>query len=291
MKKNLIKIFFLVLLFVFSCGIFSRVKAENEKPAECVSLSDYYGRAPTDAKETDGNGNETGAYKTLWSFTTKKEAFNGYVPYFRVFIPPGTVFIDLHIRETGKQKAVAHYNSLPTGSPTDAPPAGHAYSSYFFTLDELKDHDCWALKDPRDSLNIARDAFSPPLEGNNAGWLYVKVGGGAYSQIYDNNFSVRVDIKIYNDWFDKYIKDEAGWDKYIESVETYIDPTLASPSPSPTFLLGDLNQDRKVDIFDYNLFLPEFGKTAAGNIADLDRNGKVDIFDYNVFLGNFGKTS
>ena len=33
------------------------------------------------------------------------------------------------------------------------------------------------------------------------------------------------------------------------------------------------------------------GSTNCGNIADIDGNCKVDIFDYNLLVGNFGKTS
>ncbi|MBI3576857.1 hypothetical protein HY086_02325 [Candidatus Gottesmanbacteria bacterium] len=54
--------------------------------------------------------------------------------------------------------------------------------------------------------------------------------------------------------------------------------------------LADLNADGKVDIFDYNILVGNFGKTGAAGFtpADIDNNGKVDIFDYNILVGNFG---
>ena len=52
---------------------------------------------------------------------------------------------------------------------------------------------------------------------------------------------------------------------------------------------ADLNQDGKVDIFDYNLLVANFGKTGTNLVGDIDNNGKVDIFDYNILVGNFGK--
>lgn len=65
-----------------------------------------------------------------------------------------------------------------------------------------------------------------------------------------------------------------------------------SPSPSPSSpppaLPGDINNDSRVDIFDYNLLVADFGKTTP-TPADIDRNGRVDIFDYNILVGNFGK--
>lgn len=54
---------------------------------------------------------------------------------------------------------------------------------------------------------------------------------------------------------------------------------------------GDLNLDGKVDIYDYNIFLTNFGNTTCGNVADIDGNCKVDIFDYNTLITNFGRTS
>jgi hypothetical protein len=67
-------------------------------------------------------------------------------------------------------------------------------------------------------------------------------------------------------------------------------PTITS-NPTPMQLPGDIDGNGKVDILDYNLFVPNFGKTGSpGWIrSDIDKNGKVDIFDYNVIVENFGK--
>lgn len=64
-----------------------------------------------------------------------------------------------------------------------------------------------------------------------------------------------------------------------------------TPTPTPTTKPGDLNGDGKVDIFDYNLLVANFGKTGSPGFipADIDKNGKVNIFDYNILVGNFGK--
>lgn len=67
------------------------------------------------------------------------------------------------------------------------------------------------------------------------------------------------------------------------------------PLPPPTPLPGDIypvgHPDGKVNIYDYNLLVTDFGKTGANGFspADIDVNGKVDIFDYNILVGNFGK--
>jgi hypothetical protein len=62
-----------------------------------------------------------------------------------------------------------------------------------------------------------------------------------------------------------------------------------SPSPLPSPIKpGDVDGNNKVDIFDYNILLTNFGKTGVGIQGDIDGNSKVDIFDYNILLTNFG---
>jgi hypothetical protein len=53
---------------------------------------------------------------------------------------------------------------------------------------------------------------------------------------------------------------------------------------------GDLNSDGVVNIFDYNIFLQNFGNQTCGNVADLNDDCSVNIFDYNILLENFGRT-
>lgn len=71
--------------------------------------------------------------------------------------------------------------------------------------------------------------------------------------------------------------------------------TQIIPTPAPTSTAstapnkpGDLDGNNKVDIFDYNILLTNFGKTGSGIQGDIDNSGKVDIFDYNLLLTNFG---
>jgi hypothetical protein len=69
----------------------------------------------------------------------------------------------------------------------------------------------------------------------------------------------------------------------------------SSCRPTPTVTgakkPGDFNGDGKVDIFDYNVVLANFGKTGPVGFspADLNADGKVDLFDYNMMLNYFGK--
>ena len=62
-----------------------------------------------------------------------------------------------------------------------------------------------------------------------------------------------------------------------------------TPTPPALSKTGDLDGNNKVDIFDYNILLTNFGKLGIGVQGDIDNSDKVDIFDYNQLLTNFGK--
>ncbi|MBP7774708.1 hypothetical protein KA078_02855 [Candidatus Woesebacteria bacterium] len=68
-------------------------------------------------------------------------------------------------------------------------------------------------------------------------------------------------------------------------------PIIAEIRSMVSLKQGDLDSDRDVDIFDYNLLLGKFGAsgTAGFHAADIIQNGAVDIFDYNKLIENFGK--
>lgn len=61
-----------------------------------------------------------------------------------------------------------------------------------------------------------------------------------------------------------------------------------NPSASPV-KPGDIDGNGKVDIFDFNILLTNFGQAKMGLAGDLDNNGQVDIFDFNTLLTNFGR--
>jgi len=208
------------------------LNSPNVKPTNYVSITKPYTRAPEDQKTFDDNGEWTGEYEKYYAFSNPIENF-GYIPQFRGFIPPGTMGIYLQIIDSSDVMLLGRHNKLPT-SVTPYRNNGTC------ALDKLIAEDCWATmaNEWADIMPAVVDAFPPPdrLNISRAGWLYAQIKGST-TEKYEMQFSVRVDIKIYNAWWDKYIKDEAGWNKYIENVETYIDPTTeiqTSPTPTPT---------------------------------------------------------
>lgn len=78
---------------------------------------------------------------------------------------------------------------------------------------------------------------------------------------------------------------------YAKSAISTTPTATLTPIPTPTYLPGDIDRNHKIDIFDYNLLVTDFGKTGTTGFspADLIPDGKVDIFDYNILVGDFGK--
>lgn len=206
MKRCLLLLILLHLFnFIFDTG---ELYAANPVPADCISLTQYYPRAP-----------ESESYHT---FTNPLNTYDGYKPFFRVFIPPGTLIEDLNILEFGDLKAVIHHKTPPTGLP-DFPPSNYVANNPYL-LSELETMDRWAFQKGGGLLPISRDSLTSALPISRAGWLYVKVGSGDTSFV-NTQFSAMVDSKVFNEWWDKYIKNEAGWNEYVQNVGEYIDPT------------------------------------------------------------------
>jgi hypothetical protein len=92
-----------------------------------------------------------------------------------------------------------------------------------------------------------------------------------------------------NGRFDLHYKLNAGDTVWIDDVMLCEGSCTTTPAPSVGGKIGDIDGNGKVDIFDYNQLLSNYGKPGSSLPGDFDRNGKVDIFDYNTLLTHFGK--
>jgi hypothetical protein len=61
----------------------------------------------------------------------------------------------------------------------------------------------------------------------------------------------------------------------------------SSSSPSPAKKIGDIDNNGRVDIFDFNLLVEDYRGTNMR--SDLNSDGKVDLFDFNLLIANFGR--
>lgn len=203
---------------------------------------------------------------------------------FKMFIPPNTKRANITIfnsqgntPNTIKFVAIARFDEPPTGDYSHIDP---------YNIDRFYRRSAEKIEDVtgKDYGVSNSDGITQVFDGGlgvdfKGGWLYVK-----FVELENRLHGVQslfiIDSQKYTTWYDN-----------MTTTGSWLsdgDPAQANPA---TFLPGDLNQDKNVDIFDYNLFLTEFGKVTSGNIADLDQNGKVDIYDYNLLLRNFGKSS
>ncbi len=66
-------------------------------------------------------------------------------------------------------------------------------------------------------------------------------------------------------------------------------PTPPPTPPPPTFKSADINQDGKVNIFDFSLLVAKFGQ-AGSNLGrtDINQDAKVNIFDFSILVAQFG---
>ncbi len=82
--------------------------------------------------------------------------------------------------------------------------------------------------------------------------------------------------------------------KYFLQECGAIDPQ-ATPNPSiiaqydiPN--VADILVNRRVDIFDFNQLVTEFGAKGAGIVSDINKDEIVNIFDFNILVQNFGRS-
>lgn len=146
----------------------------------------------------------------------------GYINCFRVFVPPGARIIALNIFEYGGQTAIVRHKIPPTTR--DIP------EDYFVAasrhLEQLIKEDQIISENHEGHLTIISEGIPLPyVTINQAGWLYAYITGGSSSNVYYNKYQLGVNVKEYNEWFDR-----EDWDKNVEGVVVFGGST---PTPTP----------------------------------------------------------
>ncbi|MDP3956248.1 MAG: S8 family serine peptidase [bacterium] len=90
------------------------------------------------------------------------------------------------------------------------------------------------------------------------------------------------------------------WTKHFTSFATYTQTSIPAPTPAPSgggggggtytpppvAIKGDINNDKKVDKYDFALIMANWGKTGF-NSADLNSDNKVDKYDFALLMSNW----
>lgn len=188
-------------------------------PTTYTSRTGHYGRADI----TSSSYYEDGSYVMMMHTYDPRENL------LRVFIPPGTMRVQGNVlsAQYPGHAGVFRYKVQPDASTFTGQ---HPYK-----LSEIIDVNMAIYAPPEGdgagTMPYIEDGFSPPMAISDSGWLYTGFDGYLFNGVsdnylsaYSNLFSITVDAEKYNAWYDTYIKDEAGWAKYVESVETYSVP-------------------------------------------------------------------
>jgi len=59
------------------------------------------------------------------------------------------------------------------------------------------------------------------------------------------------------------------------------------PNTQTTLATGDINNDGKINIFDFSVMMEQWGQTGSELSTDLNNDGKVDIFDFSILMANW----
>ncbi len=153
----------------------------------------------------------------------------------RFFLPPGALRLTVSrvtVEEDAYVNDVLRYNNLPTKIPSSSLSSGCGTTGVAacdsFTFDKIKQGQEF-------SGHSYPYGQGSAITKSNAGWLYyrgeeVKYGMGGI------DFDMYVNAKIYNDWLAHSGSNADGsinWEKDIESVITYVAPSITSPTPTP----------------------------------------------------------
>ncbi len=104
-----------------------------------------------------------------------------------------------------------------------------------------------------------------------------------YNKRYDLNLdgiNNRADVEI----IAKYFLQECG----AIDVQATPNPSVLAMYDIPN--VADIIVNRKVDIFDFNKLVTEFGQKGTGIASDINKDEIVNIFDFNILLTNFGRS-
>ena len=147
----------------------------------------------------------------------------------------------------------------------------HIHTGNFVTDEWQNSHvDMWVSREGQPSVqvfNYGPTALSAGTQGELFGkvWLLPYHTGKDSTQVHPTAYT----------WYDE----------LIISRNKIADP---GTTPPPTTLLGDLNNDRTVNGFDWTIMEGQWG--TANSQSDLNSDGIVNSIDFSLMNANWGRT-
>lgn len=171
----------------------------------------------------------------------------------------------------------------PTGSPTPTPTLIPGGTPFAFNL--ILQGVGTTAGENNDPKNPQRNLEVKLFDNNNVE-LSTKTGNIDFSNT-TGYFSGTVDMGLISSGaYTIKVKSDRYLRKLIPGIQNITSGTTYSV-PSATLVVGDINNDNKLDITDYNQFLGCYNKTPVTSTcesSDLNDDGAVDGIDYNYFI-------
>jgi len=133
----------------------------------------------------------------------------------------------------------------------------------------------------------------------NPSTQYQNLSSGLYLREYENGFALVNPTNSQHNWqTNRALKNAYNTTVYPANTAIPLPAHtgLVLLKEAPTNLPADLTEEddtpgNQVNKTDYNLLLSDFGKTGSPGFlpADINNDGRVDVFDYNILVGTFGK--
>lgn len=147
-------------------------------------------------------------------------------------------------------------------------------------LDEFVSGDAGAGPN---NVNANRTDYAMNTDDNKGGFILVNVSGSTATASFYKGGSSTVQHTV--------VMAKSGVTPNPTTTGSSTPTRTPTPTGAAATLLGDVDDNGVVDIYDYNLVVTDFNTTGSPGFvaADIDRNGIIDIYDYNTVVTDFGK--
>lgn len=189
------------------------------------------------------------------------------------------------------------YNDDGVFSSEDLRPMITNYAKIMISTNKGGTYDEWNTvtkidEDTFNRLDISKDGKFNMLDITYYAEVYICQKTGYKGSI---SFENRLDME---DYAESIIKTYTGQDFSFKTMMNYIDSGMPTTEPSKPILIGDVNNDDKVDSKDAVVILQYYANSLAGvsqeelslDVADLNNDKKIDSKDATLILISYANS-